>query len=89
MAHPFLYKLTVLFQIIQFSISTQFNCQKYNNLYFQFSQTVRIKKTQFSISIVLVYKQLKLKTVLFNIIQFSTSTVSMSKQFHFKQFSLA
>ena len=28
MPNPFLYKWTVLFQMIQFSISTQFNCQK-------------------------------------------------------------
>ena len=29
MPNPFLYKLTVLFPTIQFSISTQFNCQKH------------------------------------------------------------
>ena len=41
----------VPFQAIQFSISTQFNCQKH--LYFkaiQFSQTVLIQTIQFSIS---------------------------------------
>ena len=27
--NPFLYKLTVLFQTIKFSVSTQFNCQKH------------------------------------------------------------
>ena len=28
-SNPFLFKLSVLFQIIQFSMSTQFNCQRY------------------------------------------------------------
>ena len=31
MPNPFLYKLTVLFKIIPFSISAQFNCQKHFN----------------------------------------------------------
>ena len=44
---------------------------------------------QFSISIVFVYTQLNVKTVLFQTIQFSVSISSMSKQFYFKQFSLA
>ena len=57
---------------------------------------------QFSISIDFVYTQLNVKTVLYQIIQFSKSTVLMSKtvpfqtiqfsvqkQFHFEQFSLA
>ncbi len=55
----------------------------------QFSQTVLIQTIQFSISIDFVYTQLNVKTVLFQTIQFSISTVSMSKQFYFKQFSLA
>ena len=50
----------------------------------QFSQTDLIKTIQFGISIVFVYTQLNVKTVLFQIIQFS-----IEKQFHFKQFSLA
>ena len=29
MSNPFLYKSSVLFQTIQFSMSTQFNCQKH------------------------------------------------------------
>ena len=41
------------------------------------------------ISIVFVYTHLNVKTVPFQEIQFSVSTVSMSKQFHFKQFSLS
>ena len=47
---------TVLFQVVQFSKSTQFNCQKY--FYFktiQFIQTVLIQLIPFSISIDFVY----------------------------------
>ena len=67
----------------------------------QFSQTVLIQTIQFSISIVFVYKQLNVKIVPFQTIQFCVSTVSMSKthlfqtiqfsiqkQFYFEQFSL-
>ena len=36
MPNPFLYNQTVLFQTIQFSISTQFKCQKFQAI--QFSQ---------------------------------------------------
>ena len=43
MPNPFLYKWTVLFQIIQFSISTQFNCQKH----FYFTQFSFIKQFYF------------------------------------------
>ena len=60
------------FKAVQFSISTQFNCQRY--FYVQaikFSQTVLIQTIQFGISIVFVYTQLNVKTVLFPTIQFS------------------
>ena len=51
--------LTVLFQTIQFSISTQFNCQKdfYFKL-FKFIQTIPIQLIQFSMSTDFVYTQL-------------------------------
>ena len=55
MPNPFLYKWTVLFQTIQFSMHTLFNCQKYSIWTIQFSQTVLIKTIQFSISIDFVY----------------------------------
>ena len=42
-------------------------------------QTVLIQTTQFSISIVFVHTQLNVKTILFQAIQFSVSTISMSK----------
>ena len=45
----------------------------------QFSQTVLIQTIQFSISIAFVYTQLNVKTVLFQTIQLSVITVSMSK----------
>ena len=50
----------VLFQTIQFSISTQFNCQKH--FYFEL--------IQFSICTDFVYTQLNVKTVLYQTIQF-------------------
>ena len=53
-------------------MSTQFNRQK--KILFQaiqFSQTVLIKTTRFSISIVFIYLQLNVKTVPFQTIQFS------------------
>ena len=67
--------MIVLFQTIQFSMSTQFNCQK-SFLFqaIQFSQTVIIQTTQFSISKGLVYTQLNVKTVPFQTIQFSRQT---------------
>ena len=54
----------------------------------QFSQT--IQEIQFSISINFVYTQLNIKRVLFQTIQFSVSTVSMSKTVVFQtiQFSI-
>ena len=57
---------TVQFQIIQFSISTQFKC-KYSlivkkHFYFEFSQAELI---QFTISTDFVYTQLNVKTVLY------------------------
>ena len=66
------------FKTIQFSISTQFNCQKHFCFQvIQLSQIVLIKTIQFSISIIFVHTQLNVKTVLFQIIQFIVSTVSM------------
>ena len=61
-----------------------------NNIFqaIQFSQTVLFQTIQFSMSIVLIYTKLNIETVLFWTIQFSVSTVSMSQQFHFKEFSL-
>ena len=47
----------------------------------QFSQAVIIQTIQFGISIVFVHTQLHVKTVLFQTIQFSVNTVSMSKTF--------
>ena len=76
----------VLFQIIHFRISTQFKCKyslivKKKKLFqaIQFSQAVLIQLIQFSLSRDFVYKHLNVKTVLYYIIQFSVSTVSMSK----------
>ena len=82
--------LQVLFQTIQFSISTHvclFVCLFVYSLIvkiflfqaIQFSQTVQIQTIQFIISVVLVYIQLNVKTVLFQTIQLSESTVSISK----------
>ena len=92
MPNPFLYKWTVLFQTIQVSISTQFNCPKH--FYFKlfiFNRTVQIQTIQFSISIVFIHTQLNVKTILFQTIQFGVSTVSMSKTVLFQtiQFSIS
>ena len=54
----------VLFQTIQFSMSTQFNCQKLFQA-IQFIQTVLIQLIQFSISTDFVYTELKVKTALY------------------------
>ena len=61
----------VLFQTIQFSISTQFKC-KYSLIVknisipsYSFSQAVLIQLIQFSISADFVYTQLNVKTVLY------------------------
>ena len=57
---------TVLFQKIQFSISTQFDCQKHFLFQaIQFCQTNLIQTIHFSMSIDFVYTQLNVKTVLF------------------------
>ena len=66
MPNPFLYKKSILFQTIQFSMTTQFNCQK--TFLFQaimFSQTDLIQTIQFSISIDFIDTQLNVKTVLY------------------------
>ena len=58
---------TVLFQTIQFRMSTQFNCQKtFLFKAIQFSQTVLIQTIQFSMSILFVYIQLNVKTSISN-----------------------
>ena len=64
--NPFLYRYSFLFKTIQFSISTQFNCQKH--FYFKLFKQSYIT-IQFSVSTVLISK-----TVQFQIIQFSIST---------------
>ena len=57
----------------------------------QFSQTVLFQTIQVNISIVFVYTKLNVKTILFQTIQFSVSTVSMSKTVPFQiiQFSIS
>ena len=55
----------------------------------QFSQKVLIQPIQLSISIVFVHTQLNIKTVLYQTIQFSVSTVSMSKTHLFQTIPLA
>ena len=57
----------------------------------QFIQTVLIHLIQFSINTYFVYAQLNVKTVLYITIQFSVSTVSMSKTVPFQtiQFSIS
>ena len=65
-------------------MSTQFNCQKaFLFQAIQISQTALFQTIRFSICIVFVYTQLNVKIVRFQAIQFSVSTVSMSKQFYF------
>ena len=87
----------VLFQTIQFRISTQFK-YKYSLVgknisisIIQFSQVVLIQLIQFSLSTDFLYTQLNVKTVLYQTIQFSVSTVSMSKivLFQIIQFSIS
>ncbi len=55
------------------------------------SKTFLVQLIQFSISIDFVYPQLNITTVLYYTIQFSVSTVSMSKTVPFKtiQFSIS
>ena len=60
MPNPFLYKGTVLFQTIQFSISTELK-KTFLFQAIQFSQTVLIQTVHFSISIVFVHTQLNIK----------------------------
>ena len=81
MPKPFLYKWSVRFQTIHFSIRTLFKC-KYkvwmSKIFLfqviQFSQTVLIQTIHFSISIVFVHTQLNVKKVIFQTIQLSIST---------------
>ena len=69
----FLCKKSILFQIILFSMSTQFNFQKNISIsnYSVYSNN--------SNSANFVYTQLNVKTVLYIAIQFSVSRVSMTK----------
>ena len=61
----FLCKWLLLFQTIQFSMSTQFNRQKtFLFQAIQFSQTILIQIIQFSMSTDFVYTQLNVKTVI-------------------------
>ena len=70
MPNAFLFEQTVLFQTMQFSISTRFNCQRH--VYFKlfglvkqlFFQTIKFSVSTVSIS----------KTILFQTVQFSIST---------------
>ena len=64
--NPFLYKQSVLFQTIQFSISTQFYCHKhfYFRLFKQLYVTIQLSLNTVSMS----------KNSLFQIIQLSIST---------------
>ena len=56
----------------------------------QFSHTILIQTILFNISIVFVYTQLNVKTVIFQIINLGLSTqLKCQKQFYFKEFSLA
>ena len=57
----------------------------------QFRQTVLIQPTQLRIRIDLAYTQLNVKTVIFQAIQISVSTISMSKTVPFQtiQFSIS
>ena len=84
MPYPVLYKWIVLFQTIQFSISTQFNSQA-----IQFGQAVLIQTIQFSIGIVFVYALLNVKQVPFQTIKLSVNTVSMWKTVLFQTFQLS
>ena len=69
-----LYKLSVLFQIIQFSMSAVKLSPTVLFQAIQFSQTVLIQLIQLSISRDFIYTQLNVKTQLFQTIQFSIST---------------
>ena len=81
MPNPFLYKLSVLFKTIQFSMSTQFNCQKH--FYFKLFKQLYIT-IQFSVSTVSMSKIVQFKTI-----QFSKSTqFNCKKYFYFELFSL-
>ena len=51
MPNPFLYKLAVLFQTIQFSMSIQFLSKTFLFRAIQFSQTDLFETIQFSISL--------------------------------------
>ena len=81
MPNPFLCIQIVLFQTIQFTINTQFKCQK--QFYFKlFSLVNKVKCSQALLCITnnrikhqsFIYTQLNVKIILFQIIQFSIST---------------
>ena len=56
---------TVLFQAVQFSMATQFNCQNISFSIYSVIQTILIQPIQFTISIDYLYTQLNVKTVLY------------------------
>ena len=56
MPNPFLYKWSVQFQAIQFSMSTQFNCHKHFHFKLFSWVKILIQPIQFSISIDFVYR---------------------------------
>ena len=64
--NPFLCKLSILFQTIQFSMSIQFNYKKtFLFQAIQFSQAVLIQLIQFDINTGFAYTLLNVKTVLY------------------------
>ena len=82
MPNPFLYKN---FQTIQFSINTQFICQKaFLFQAIQFSERVLIQTLQLSMRIVFVYPQLNVHSVILRRIPFSGVEFQCQKQFYFK-----
>ena len=88
MPNPF-YEKKVLFQTIQFIISTQFIMKTLLFQAIQLSQTLLLQTTEFSINIVFVYTRLNVKTVL-QTIQFSVSSFNVKNVlFQAIQFSLS
>ena len=78
---------TVLSSISNNSVKYKYKIQLSKTFLFQtiqFSQTVLMQSIQFSISTVFVYSQLRIKTVLFQIIQYNVTQFQCQKQFYFK-----
>ena len=89
MSNPFSYKYSVLFQTIQITRSTLFNCQTFLFQAIQFSQTVLFQTIQFQYKYKFCLHTVKCQNRSI-LIQFSMSTVSMSKTVPFQtiQFSI-